>query len=548
MVITDALARRFLPLAALLQLSLVFPDQTPSRFKTALKGGSGRRLAREVDLARRDGISDDPSRAAEQLLMLATAIGDHDRRTRGHGERVRLYTELIADELHISEDERAKLQWAALIHDIGKIEVPTKILNKKGQPDANEWSILQRHPLVGERLVTPVESWLGDAVHAVGGHHERWDGNGYPRGLAGDAIPRAAAIVAVADAFEVMTAVRSYKAAMPLADARAELTRCAGSHFSPEVVRALLNVSIGRLRRSMGVLAVMTHLPFLGQVTKAAAYAPDTVSTAAGFTTSTATTGVGLLAVTGALAVVPPPVGTDAAPAAHSAFEVPGYLQAVPSTVTSLPAAPVAVAEIENAAASTTAAPSVEVATTAMAPANIEVAVTTTTPATTTPSTTPPSTTPADTTVSAEDVPTPAADEPLPPVTSAVLPDTTVPPTTAPPTDDDDDNDDDDGDTTTTAATAGATAVTTAAAATVPTVPTAVAAARAVTAATAATAAATAATTAAAAAVTTTETLLSVRSSALSSSIRRRALPPRCPTRCEPRTPRLPLGSATRAW
>ena len=346
-----------------------------------------------------------------------------------------MYTELIAEELHISAGERAKLQWAALIHDIGKIEVPTKILNKKGQPDANEWSILQRHPLAGERLVTPVESWLGDAIHAVGGHHERWDGNGYPRGLAGDAIPRAAAIVAVADAFEVMTAVRSYKAAMPLADARAELTRCAGSHFSPEVVRALLNVSIGRLRRSMGVLAVMAHLPFLGQVTKAAAYAPDTVSTAAGFTTSTATAGVGLLAVTGALAVVPPPVGTDAAPAARSAFEVPAYLQAVPPTETSLPDAPVAVAEIENAAASTTVAPSAEVPTTAMAPANIEVAITTTTP----PTTTPPTLTPPDTTVSAQDVPTPAADEPLPPVTSAPVPDTTVPPApsaTAPAPDD----------------------------------------------------------------------------------------------------------------
>ena len=92
--------------------------------------------------------------------------------------------------------------------------------------------------------------------------------------------------MAVADAFEVMTAVRSYKPAMPLADARAELTRCAGTHFSPEVVRALLNVSIGPLRRSMGILAVLAHLPFLGQVTKVAAYAPDTVSTAAGFTTS----------------------------------------------------------------------------------------------------------------------------------------------------------------------------------------------------------------------------------------------------------------------
>jgi hypothetical protein len=84
LVVTDALGRRFLPLATLLQLSLVFPDPTPSRFKTALKGGSGRRLAREIETARRQGLSDEPTLAAEQLLMLATAMGDHDRRTRGH--------------------------------------------------------------------------------------------------------------------------------------------------------------------------------------------------------------------------------------------------------------------------------------------------------------------------------------------------------------------------------------------------------------------------------------------------------------------------------
>jgi HD-GYP domain-containing protein (c-di-GMP phosphodiesterase class II) len=306
LVVTNVVARRFLPLAALMQLSLVFPDQTPSRFRTALKGGSGRRLAREVVEARENGLSDNPSRAAEQLLMLATAIGDHDRRTRGHCERVRLYTDLIAEELHLSREERSRLQWAALIHDIGKIQVPAAILNKKGAPDDREWAVLKEHPLAGERLVAPVLPWLGDAVHAVGGHHERWDGTGYPRGLKGESIPRSAAIVAVADSFEVMTAVRSYKMAMPLTAARAELTRCAGTHFSPDVVRAMLNVSIGRLRRSMGLFAATAHLPFLAHVTRAASFAPDAISTAVSSTATTATAGAGVLALSSGLAMTAP--------------------------------------------------------------------------------------------------------------------------------------------------------------------------------------------------------------------------------------------------
>ena len=420
LVVTDKLARRFLPLAVLLQLSLIFPDQTPSRFKAALKGGSGRRLAREVDLARHDGISDDPTRAAEQLLMLATAMGDHDRRTRGHSERVRLYTDLIAEELGMSDDERSRLQWAALIHDIGKIEVPQEILNKKGRPDAKEWAILQTHPLVGERLASPVEAWLGDAVHAVVGHHERWDGTGYPRGLKGPAIPRAAAIVAVADAFEVMTAVRSYKQSMPLADARAELTRCAGTHFSPDVVRALLSVSIGRLRRSMGVLAGLAHLPFVGQAAKAAAYAPDSVATAVGFTTSTAAAGVGVVAVSGALSVAStPPARTDAGPvnlSSRTSLEMLDHLHAtqVPSTSRSQPDVVVAVADIEMANETTAVASIVEPPPTTM-----------TTLAEPTP----------DTTVVVGDAP-PAAD-------GVVQPPPEAPPTETDADDQSDDNDDD---------------------------------------------------------------------------------------------------------
>lgn len=302
----DALARRFLPLTVLLQLSLVFPDQTPSRFKLALKAGSGRRMAKAVGEAKANGLSEVPSEAAEQLVLLATAIGDHDRRTRGHSERVRLYAELIGEGLGLSAAERAKLQWAALIHDIGKITVPPAILNKKGKPDAEEWAILQGHPAAGEAFVAPLEGWLGEWTHAVGGHHEKWDGSGYPRGLVGADIPRSAAIVAVADSFEVMTAVRSYKKAMSLADARREMTRCAGSHFSPEVVRGFLNLSIGDLRRSMGVLAGLAHVPVLGRLTTAASYAPDTISTAVSATTSVASVGAGAVAVTAAVTVGAP--------------------------------------------------------------------------------------------------------------------------------------------------------------------------------------------------------------------------------------------------
>ena len=101
---------------------------------------------------------------------------------------------------------------------MGKVTVPPAILNKRGKPNDAEWAILQNHPAAGAELVAPVAEWLGEWVHAVGGHHERWDGTGYPLRLAGHEIPRAAAMVAVADSFEVMTAVRSYKSAMSLAE------------------------------------------------------------------------------------------------------------------------------------------------------------------------------------------------------------------------------------------------------------------------------------------------------------------------------------------
>ncbi len=281
---TDRLARRLLPLAVLMRLSLLFPDQAPSRLKAALKGGSSRRLERLVDEARSNGLADDPGTAARQVIELIGALGDHDRRTRGHSERVRLYAELIGEELGLPEEDRQKLQWGALLHDLGKLMVPPEILNKPGKPDAEEWAVIQGHPAAGMKLIEPLRAFLGEWVDAIGGHHEKWDGSGYPRQLKGDQIPRPAAIVAVADSYEVMVAVRSYKKGMSPEAARAELARCAGSHFSPEVVRAFVSISIGRLRLIAGPLAALAGVPFIGpavQIPSAVTALPAVMSSAA---------------------------------------------------------------------------------------------------------------------------------------------------------------------------------------------------------------------------------------------------------------------------
>ena len=273
----DRYARKLLPLAALLRLSLIFPDHAPSRFRSALKSGSSRRMSRVIEETRANGLATDPGDAARQVVQLIGTIGDHDRRTRGHSERVRLFADLVGEELNLSKEERQKLQWGALLHDLGKLMVPAEILNKAGRPSPEEWKVLEGHPEAGMTLIEPLRDFLGEWVGAIGGHHEKWDGSGYPNRLRADEIPRAAAIVAVADSFEVMTAIRSYKKAMPLSEARAELTRCAGAHFSPEVVRAFLSISLGQLRLATGPLAALAHLPFLGSVMQLPAAAASAV-------------------------------------------------------------------------------------------------------------------------------------------------------------------------------------------------------------------------------------------------------------------------------
>ena len=144
--------------------------------------------------------------------------------------------------------------------------MPTEILTKPGRPTDPEWEVLRRHPEYGDALVAPLRGWLTDWADAVAQHHERWDGQGYPRGLAGEEISLAARIVAVADAFDVITSVRSYKPGFASPAAREEIAACAGSQFDPRVVRAFLNVSLGRLRLVMGPLSWLAHAPILARI------------------------------------------------------------------------------------------------------------------------------------------------------------------------------------------------------------------------------------------------------------------------------------------
>jgi hypothetical protein len=173
---------------------------------------------------------------------------------------VRAFTHLVAVEMGISGVELDRLRWAALLHDIGKITIPGAILNKPGRLTDGEFETIKTHPTAGKKLVEPLADWLGGSVRAVWEHHERFDGGGYPQGLAGSEIALASRIVCVTDAFDVMTSTRSYKKPMAAEAARAELSRGAGTQFDPVVVRAFIAASIGTTQTATKPLAFLAQL------------------------------------------------------------------------------------------------------------------------------------------------------------------------------------------------------------------------------------------------------------------------------------------------
>ncbi len=190
----------------------------------------------------------------DTLEALGAALDLRDTETAGHSRRVSLYSLEIAKARDYSREQLKHLERGAQLHDIGKMAVPDAILLKAGRLTAAETAIMQRHVKVGYELVRRVRL-LAPAAELVLSHHERYDGEGYPRGLIGDAIPLDARVFAVADAFDAMTSDRPYRCARPLSVAREEISSGSGLQFDPEVVRAFLSIPESvweEIRRGVG--------------------------------------------------------------------------------------------------------------------------------------------------------------------------------------------------------------------------------------------------------------------------------------------------------
>jgi len=192
-------------------------------------------------LAMLDALADD--RAGEQLaaaMLLAETLDLRDVATARHSETVGRYAEQIALELGLAPVQVERVRVAGVLHDIGKLGISDAVLLKPGRLEPHEWDEIQRHPELGARILEHAN--LRDVASWVLSHHEWLDGSGYPRALGGDAIPLEGRILAVADAYEAMTADRPYRAALSAAEARAELRRGAGTQFDPAVVAAFERV------------------------------------------------------------------------------------------------------------------------------------------------------------------------------------------------------------------------------------------------------------------------------------------------------------------
>jgi putative nucleotidyltransferase with HDIG domain len=176
-------------------------------------------------------------------FLLGDVVEADDAYTGSHSRDVVELTLAVADELGLGPRERRDAEFAALLHDVGKVRTPKEIINKPGALTDEEREIIKQHTVEGERMLEKVGGLLGEIGHIVRSCHERHDGQGYPDGLAGDEIPLIARIVSCCDAFNAMTTDRPYRAALSIEEAQEELRRNSGTQFHPDVVDAVISVS-----------------------------------------------------------------------------------------------------------------------------------------------------------------------------------------------------------------------------------------------------------------------------------------------------------------
>jgi HD-GYP domain-containing protein (c-di-GMP phosphodiesterase class II) len=172
-------------------------------------------------------------------LLLGDVVEADDAYTGLHSRDVVSLVLSVCDRLGVTGAERRDAEFAALLHDVGKIKIPAEIINKPGKLTDEEFTLIKTHTIEGEKLLSQVGGLLGNVGRIIRSCHEDWDGTGYPDGLVGEEIPRVARIVRCCDAFSAMTTDRSYREALPVPAAVAELRRCSGTDFDAEVVEAL---------------------------------------------------------------------------------------------------------------------------------------------------------------------------------------------------------------------------------------------------------------------------------------------------------------------
>ncbi|HLJ60759.1 MAG TPA: HD domain-containing phosphohydrolase [bacterium] len=220
------------------------PDPQAHEFLEALARQAAIAIDASELLASLQRVNTDLAIAYDRTIEgWSRALDLRDRETEGHSRRVAALTERLARALGVVDAEFVHLRRGALLHDIGKMAIPDGILLKPGALTEAEWEVMRRHPEYAHNLLAPIE-YLRPALDIPYGHHEKWDGTGYPRGLRGEAIPLAARIFAVVDVWDALTSDRPYGTAWSEADALTYIREQAGQHFDPNVVEAFLSLDL----------------------------------------------------------------------------------------------------------------------------------------------------------------------------------------------------------------------------------------------------------------------------------------------------------------
>jgi response regulator RpfG family c-di-GMP phosphodiesterase len=186
------------------------------------------------------GLSDNQT-CLEFAKVLAYTLEEKDPYTSGHSERVCYYSDFICKRLSLQPKDRTELQIASYLHDIGKIGISNRFINKKGTLSSTDWAIIRQHSNKSIELLAPLKL-SSNILSFIQHHHEHYDGTGYPDGLAGEQIPVGARIIAISDAYDSMTSNRPYRKPLSNEEAKTELTKCSGKQFDPKLITLFLDV------------------------------------------------------------------------------------------------------------------------------------------------------------------------------------------------------------------------------------------------------------------------------------------------------------------